>query len=266
MATVIEGWEGRLGAFGKSTDLPYIVFDAADEDEVRTACLAAIPTTYNGLPRSEIEITERLNATTWRVVARYRKNAPPPDQRPESRFEFDTSGGTQHITQSRATVARYGPKASTRLQGAIGFDGKNVQGCDIVVPVYNWAETHYFDDDEVTDTYKATLFNLTGCKNGSAWKNFAAGEVLFLGASGARQGTGADDWWEITFRFASSPNRQNFSVGDITGIDKKGWDYMWVQYGDEADDATSQVVKKPVAVYIEEVYPDGDFSQLGIGT
>jgi hypothetical protein len=35
----------------------------------------------------------------------------------------------------------------------------------------------------------------------------------------------------------------------------------------EAEDATAKMlVKRPIAVYVEEVYPSGDFSLLGIGT
>ncbi|MCK4625174.1 MAG: hypothetical protein KAV00_07685, partial [Phycisphaerae bacterium] len=56
------------------------------------------------------------------------------------------------------------------------------------------------------------------------------------------------------------------TVGDIVNINKKGWEYMWVRYADAEDAAAKAIVKKPVAVYIEKVYEDGDFSTLGIGT
>ena len=92
---------------------------------------------------------------------------------------------------------------------------------------------------------------------------FAAGEVLFMGASGSKRGS---DDWEITFRFAASPNKTGLTVGDIVGIDKKGWEYMWVRYADAEDAAAKAIVKKPVAVYVEKVYEEGDFSTLGIGT
>jgi hypothetical protein len=41
---------------------------------------------------------------------------------------------------------------------------------------------------------------------------------------------------------------------------------MWVRYADSEDEAAKVIVKKPVAVYIEKVYEEGDFSLLGIGT
>lgn len=91
----------------------------------------------------------------------------------------------------------------------------------------------------------------------------AAGECLFLGASGSKRG--AEDW-EITYRFAGSPNRTGLVVGPITGISKKGWEYMWVRYADSEDAAARTIVKKPVAVYIERVYEEGNFAALGIGT
>ena len=62
------------------------------------------------------------------------------------------------------------------------------------------------------------------------------------------------------------PNKTGLTVGDITDIDKKGWEYMWVRYADAEDATAKAIVKKPVAVYVEKVYEEGDFSGLGIGT
>ena len=75
---------------------------------------------------------------------------------------------------------------------------------------------------------------------------------------------GANDW-EMSFRFASSENKTGLTVGEITGIAKKGWEYMWVRYANAEDSTAKALIKKPIAVYIEKVYEDGDFSQLGIG-
>ncbi len=66
----------------------------------------------------------------------------------------------------------------------------------------------------------------------------------------------------ITGRFSSGPNRTNLTVGSITGISKKGWEYMWVRYADAEDSADKAIVKEPVAAYIEKVYEDGNFSVL----
>ena len=267
MAAVVEElFEGRseLVASKSSAEIPYIVRQAADEVEVKSAAAATIPSTYSGMPRKSIEVTERVNATSWKVVARYETPEYDPVEPPEPVFSFDTGGGTQHITQSLQTISRHGPAATDKLGGAIGFDGENIEGVDIAIPVYNFSETHYKSAGSVSLSYRLALFRVTGTVNSSSFKGFAAGEVLFLGASGSRRGDDADDDWEITYKFAAQQNRTGISVGEISGISKKGWEYLWVQYAPEVDTDHSQIVKKPVAVYIEKVYPDGNFGDLNI--
>ncbi len=55
-------------------------------------------------------------------------------------------------------------------------------------------------------------------------------------------------------------------MGDIIGISKEGWEYLWVRYAYAEDAVAKALVKKPQAVYVESVYEQGDFSGLGIGT
>jgi len=263
MAIVKEAWVNRNEVIDESAEITYYVLETADEDAVKTACEADIPEDYDGLIKRHTRITARLNETTWVVIAYFTKE---PWIWPDTRLSFDTTGGTQHITQAIETINSYGSKATAENKGAIGFDGKNVRGCDIAVPVFKWSETHYFYDFQITDAFKAILRNLTGRVNDDTFKSFSAGEVLFLGVSGNRQGDDDGDLWELTFNFASSPNRTGIEVGDITGIAKKGWEYLDIRYADEADEATSQVLRKPNAVYIHRTYYDGDFSTLGIGT
>lgn len=264
MAVVEELFQGRTEtvAAKSSAEIPYVVRQAADEAAVKAAALASTPDIYAGMLRKSIEISERVNQDTWKITVRYEKaEQEEQEEEPEPAYSFDTGGGTQHITQSIQTVGKYGPKASELLGGAIGFDGEHVQGVDITIPVFNFSETHFLPNSVVNTSYKANIFNMTGKVNSGGFRGFAAGEVLFLGASGSRRG---EEDWEISFRFAALPNRDGIQVGDIGGISKKGWEYMWVQYADEVDDAKKQIVKKPVAVYVEKVYPSTGFSGLGI--
>ena len=128
----------------------------------------------------------------------------------------------------------------------------------------NRIETHYLSLAAVTDAYKQALFNLTGKVNSGPFRGLAAGECLFLGASGSQRG---ESDWEITFKFAGSPNKTNIQIGDLQPVPaKKGWEYLWVKYREEEDTAASSLVQRPVAAYVEKVYPEGDFSGLGIGT
>ena len=124
----------------------------------------------------------------------------------------------------RQTVGTYAASRTTApdFQGAIGVTQDAVKGVDITVPIYQFTETHYLPAAAVTNSYKGALFSLTGKVNSGGFRGFAAGEVLFLGATGAHRGTGPDDDWEITFRFATSPTVTGLSVGSSgDGISKE---------------------------------------------
>lgn len=281
-ATVEELFDGRREVFGKYVDILYLVRGAADEQAAYSAMIGGVPgsvisgtagiidpSTGGFLPLflSTIEYVLRVDDTTWKLYAHYARASwtNPFGGLPDSRFAFDTTGGTKHITKAIANIAMYGPMASTKLAGiAIGFDGKNVNGVDITEPVYVFQETHYFYDLTVTDAFKANIKALTGHVNNDVFRTFDPGEVLFLGAVGSRQGDDPNDLWEITYRFAVRDNQAGITIGTIPGIAQKGWEVLWIKYDDDDDPATSQPVKTPVAVYIEQVYYYAALAGLGI--
>ena len=258
----------------QSAELTYTITGTADEAAAVSALKAVAPSVLHNLKRQPVTVepvhvdTANPDKCIWTGTVNY---APFEYQEPpetgDSSFAFDTGGGTQHITQSLGTVGSYAASGTApNFGGAVGVTHDNVEGVDITVPVYNFSETHYLSAAQVTTAYKGTLFQLTGKVNNGSFRGLAAGECLFLGASGSRRGTGPDDDWEITFRFAGSPNRTGISVGPIGGIAKKGWEYLWVRYADTEDTDSNTLVKQPVAAYVEKVYEDGNFAALGIGT
>ncbi len=246
-----------------STERLYWVRGTSDDLEALAALEAEVPSFYGGLPLYQVRVEEAgPDLYDGTVTYQVDSSTDPPDTG-ESTFTFETGGGSEHITQSLATISSYAPPGGTApdFKGAIGVTADSVEGVDIVVPTYQFTETHYLDDSLVTPSYKGTLFALTGRVNDGAFKGFSAGECLFLGVSGSKRGQGD---WELTFRFASRPNRTGLSVGDITGIDKNGWEYLWVRYAEAEDAGAGAIVKRPVAVYVERVYESGDFAGLGI--
>ncbi len=263
----VEKFESRQVTTGQnpSVELRYVIRGTNDDIEARNALLAGSPATYDPwgsglifLPRDTVTV-QPVGDLLWEGIVRYGQ-VPQTDA---AVFSFDTGGGTQHITHSRATIARYAPygQVAPDCKGAIGVTPDSVEGVDITVPVYQFAETHYLADAVVTPAYKATLFALTGAVNSQPFKGLAAGECLFLGAAGTQRGQGD---WELAYRFAASPNVTNLTIGDITGISKKGWEYLWVRYADTEDTTAKVLVKRPAAVYVEQVYPYGDLTALGI--
>jgi hypothetical protein len=265
--TIQEKFESRQVTMGinPSVELRFHVYGTNNDVDARVALESASPSVYDlygtGLvlvPRESVSV-EPVGPDLWEGVVRY--NVVPQENEPV--FSFDTGGGTQHITQSLQTVASYAASGTPpNFKGAIAVTDNNVEGVDITVPVYNFSETHFLPGSVVTPSYKATLFNLTGKVNNVSWKGFAQGEVLFLGASGTKRGLQA---WEINYRFAASPNKTGIIIGDITGVDKKGWEYLWIRYAETEDATAKALVRRPVAAYVEQVYEYGDFSLLGIG-
>ena len=212
--------------------------------------------------RQEISI-EPESEDLWNGSARYGSNDATGGGSGEvgdSSYSFDTGGGSQHITQTSTWTSYPGTSSgSPDFDGAIEFDGQNVNGVDVVIPQYQWSETHIKSAASISDSYKQTVAGLTGKVNNASFKGFAAGSVLFLGASGTRTGT---EKWSVTYKFAYSPNQSNLSVGAITGITKQGWQYLWVLWEDQA--GTDQILKATKAVYVHTIYESGDFSQLSL--
>jgi hypothetical protein len=194
---------------------------------------------------------------------------------------FDTSGQTAHRTQALADTsvgpfdtgefAYPGPGAPS-MNGAIGVDGSSVNGIDYVVPSLQWNETYDIAAGYVTTPYIRMVSKLTGTVNNAPFRTFAAGEVLFLGCSGAHEWDAekGDGPWSLTYKFLASPNAgpgltlPAIKVGSITGITKLGHEYLWVRYEDNVSDTS--LVKVPRHVYVNRIYRQDDFSQLGIGT
>lgn len=256
--TIDETYRSREGTEGDSpeAELRYVIQGTDDDAIIRSLLFATSPRFYLGLRRGDVRFSP-VGGDVWECSVHY-------TMREEPQLTFDTGGGSQHVTQSVNTAGRYAAPGwqAANYQGAIGVTEDSVAGTDITVPIYNFTETHFIDDALVTQAYKLQLFRLTGRVNNALFKGFAKGELLFLGASGSKRGT---DDWEITYRFAASPNVNNLRVGNITGIAKEGWHYLWMRFVDDEDSTANALVKRPVSAYVEQVYQYGDLTQLGIG-
>jgi len=274
--TVTELYDGRTQTVGEQSPravIPYLVDGVADEAAAITAAEAAIDTykTIGGhrLKLQDIVYEMLVDGATWRAEARYEKSDLT-DEGDNAKASFTTLGGTEHVTQSLETRAKYGPQAADH-KGSIGFDGENVKGMDILTGTLEFTWLQHKTDAEMTPAYLGTLYRLSPSVNdddvNTPRGNFNAGELLFVGVSASQR---ADGDWDLTFQFVASPNRANFDIGDITVTEKKGHDYMWFEWAEEVDDAAGAGgdqkvrVKVPIAVYVERVYEESDFSDLDL--
>jgi hypothetical protein len=270
-ATIVRRGRKAASSYAKS----YKIFGTADDTVLHSAINAEVSANgrywqYPGVPgvqlMAESYSVSYLGDEAWQLTINYEKTgaddeATAPLKRARS---FDTTGGTQHKTQAEAE-SRFGSNAPDQ-QKAIGVDSNGVNGVDIVVPQLSWQESYDVPNSYVTSAWIRGVAGVTGTTNNAAFRGFEAGEVLFLGCSGSQEwddqkGSGP---WSLSFRFAASKNVTGETIGDITGIAKKGHEYLWVRYEDAV--SSGSLLKKPKAVYVNKVYKDSNFSTLGIGT
>jgi len=269
MAVVAERYDSRASMDGKDpwANLNYWVMGTTNEEVAKSSVRGVAPSYYtaadqDGNAKTLVQQTfavTRQGPAFFYVDVRYGPQDPD-----ESSWQFDTSGGTHHITQSLATVGAYGNGAAvTDYKGAINVTGagKNVEGVEIIIPRFEWSERHVVAASIVTQAYAITLADLTGCVNNAAFRGFAAGEVLFRGAQGSK--TGQDDW-DITYNFSRSPNVSSLDVGGITVSSKKGHEYLWVLYKGDDNQNINELARVPKAVYVERVYEEANLDNLGI--
>ena len=270
-ATIVRRGKNATSTYTKS----FKVFGTTDDAVLHADINARISTMgygwqYPGVADAQLWVesysVSYLGDNAWQVTISYeKKGAEPPTSDPLKRARsFDTTGGTMHKTQAD-DERRYGTNAAD-MQKAIGVDGNGVNGVDVVVPQLQWQEQYDVPNAYITATYARGLARMTGTTNNASFRGFEAGEVLFMGCSGSQEwddqkGKGP---WSLTYRFVASPNITNETIGTITGIEKKGHEYLWVRYEDSV--SANELLKRPKAVYVNRVYKESDFSQLGIGT
>jgi hypothetical protein len=269
-ATIVRKGRKAASNYQKS----YKVFGTTDDVELHTAINAKVTAElaywqYPGVTgmqlRAEQYSVSYLGDDAWQVTISYSKDGAEDGTDPLKRSRsFDTTGGTQHITQAQAE-RKYGSGAPSQ-DSAIAVDSNGVNGVDIVVPQLQWQESYDVPNAYVTSAWIRTVSGITGTTNSATFRGFEAGEVLFVGCTGSQEwddqkGRGP---WSLSFRFVASKNVTGQTIGSVTGVEKKGHEYLWVRYEDSVD--SNLLLKKPKYVYVNRVYRESDFSGLGIGT
>lgn len=271
--TVTELMESREG--GRSVTLIYDVLGTADDAEARAALDAYAPSTHDGRYKDELFLRPRFvdeeddDGSFWEGRVSY---VPFERRAPETGdviVSGRTGGGTEHVAISLETVAAYAAPGQTapNFAGAIGVSRAGVEGVDIPVVTSEWDERWYLPTAYFTQRYRDLVEDLYGCVNSTMFRGKPPGEIMFMGWDWSYREDESD--YEAHFHFARRRNRYDLTVGEITGISKRGWDVLWPLYREVrlyAATPNEVVVQVPRAVYIERVTHLVDFRILGIGS
>lgn len=266
--TVEERWRSGVITVGEESTatLEYLVFGTDDPAEANGSLFTETPATYQSLPRMGANVTGRVAEEIWAAEVIYGTGGGSLSKLTgTSVFNFDIRSENIRITHAPVIQSAVAAGYTFRdRKGGIGWDGERFEGIDVPTPVYSFSETHYLASAFVTSTYKQTVKSIArNPVNNAAFRGFAAGEVLFLGVSGSLRSV---TQWELTFAFQAQENLAGLTIGDITGVNKDGWDYLNVEF-DIVKDATAKVIKKiPKQVTVHRPLGRSNFAGLGIGT
>lgn len=263
-----EGFLSRDGEKAQESTYQkiYLTFGETNEQTAYDYVVANGDLTYNGIPLYSVareQISNDIYRFTFGYKLDFRQVSPG-----ETKLTFTTRGGTAHITNSLGYVSYARPgKTPTDYKGAIGVEFDNngnkarIRGLDVVVGVSEFTLTTQFYSSSVTDFMRDCWERLTGRVNNSPYGGRPAGSLLFKGVQG---GTAGQDRDEYAFEFAYSPNQTGLTVGEITGIDKLGWQYLDIIYEQNGRDADSFQILRPKQVTVHDIFPYDNFYDLFI--
>jgi hypothetical protein len=269
-----------------SAQLNYIITDGDDEVAVVTLIESTLPATFLGLVFTTYAFNHQGRGV-WFVDAEYglptepdaagrgdevdeADEAAPPAQPSDddaltSEYGFSFAEGTTHIVQSLETVESKrinnvaGVPAAKDYKRAIGVveSTKKVEGTDIKSGYFEFTITRKLAF--ITPRFIRRIRDRIFRTNNDTWYGFAAGELLFLGATGqCRDG----EAWSVTWRFAVGENETDVEICDgLTIASKKAWEYLWVTYQETI--AADEYLLTPYDAFVERVYHTTDFTKLG---
>lgn len=269
MTIRVKALGGRTGSIDSSAETHVLAYDAADDStrwpdiaDLYAAVVAYAPPTFLGLGPTSITWDEDDENGHTIFSVTYGSGEPA-----ESllRIGFDTTGGTVRVRSSKSTTS-YPTSGRTApdYKGAIEVSDGEPQGVDIAIPALKIVFNYKWPKGVLTINDAKYIASITGTTNSAAFYGFAAGELLFLGASGEIDLATPTD---VQYTFAASANASSLSIGSwITGISKQGHQHLWVAFEDTEDTSAKKLVQRPLAAYVETLYGTADFATLGIGS
>lgn len=246
--------------------LKYVCGRHGDEGYVKAYALTATPIIYKGLFRQQIQ-AKHIGGGLFHLDIPYSERTPPDPA--VYKIRYDTTGGTAHVTQAKEHLedwGRTGGPPPKNHEGAINVkDDLRAEGVDIIVSAFRWSETHTLPIAVAGWPYSQLLKAITGKTNGTAFRGFPTGHVLFRGATGdfTSSSPGTQEI-QITYQFEQQDSVTNLQFDEVQNVTKVGWELLWFEH--EVDDDGDNQITRLVAVHRERLYDVADFSLLGIGS
>ncbi len=140
--------------------------------------------------------------------------------------------------------------------GATEDDRGGVNGIDIPRPMLAFSIKKYYTSGTFNLGLLQTLNGYVGRPNSSGWRGFLPHTVRISGISGSNDNPDRD---EITWSFEALPSQNDITVqsplGDISGISKRGWDYLWL-VTETHNDPGGWAAQAPAAVVVDQLVPE----------
>lgn len=270
--TVTEHQDSQSYTENQSATLVYMIEGTSSTISATAALKSEAPTTFAGLTRKIVKVEPQYvninddDNSIWRGTVTYGKATTLTlPSTGDEKLEFDFGGGTKRVTQaiSQTTYDSSGADATDRYKGAIGVTPDGVEGIDIDYTTGAFAITKIIPKDDVDATFTTNVLNTVNTVNNATFRGGDAGSVRLTKATASEYD---DANYSFRFAFLFNKNETNLVVGDITVASKGGHEALWVQYEETEDTTKNMTVRTPQTASVAKVYPDGDFSVLGITT
>ena len=240
----------------KGTDDPVFAYDVLK--------FFAVPLRLNsiyGMSLNQVSWKLISGSESWQFTCEY-------DYTPdvgEFTVQMDTTGGTIKQTESFQQWTFPAPQETPRtFEYTVNVQDNKPEGVDRIIPALKLNIRARIPSASMGAPieYAKLVASVTGTVNRSPFLTFAAGELLFLGASGQIIGENL----VLDYGFAASPNISNVTIGGVPNISKRGHDFLWFDYKVLKDEESGLQISKARAAYVAEVYTMSDFTVLQIGS
>ncbi len=270
----IASREGTDSAGGSTASITWRVSGSSDPTVGRQALFnlgldplvttGPIDNIFDDLGLSSLS-RERIADEVWDFTGQYKQREPEPG---EYTVSIDTNGGQVMQTYAYAESKYVATgESAPGMNGAIDVQDKKPQGVQRIIPALKITVRAKIKTANITTVggvmaYARLISELTGTvNNATAFGEFAAGELLFTGASGDIIAENPS----LQFTFLASKNVTGLTIGSITGITKAGHDYIWFSFKDDKDASTGLLQSKPRAAYVNRIYGEANHGLLYIG-